>query len=230
MHSVFWTLAKSQRAGFGGARSGITPPWTKAEAEDDSTAAERTDVAGHAYNAFIQESTLDEIAFAGGADPLELRRELMSPYPAATRLIDAIEVASSWKEPLRSGSARGFAFLHSAGTWIAAVVEVAQADGGVRIGKVVCTADPGFVRDERSYCADLAAAIRSSLAASVGPETSLAGHEPEIVVELLRGSAHAGRLGKPVVPPVNAALANAVFALTGRRVRSMPVGDEIPFV
>ena len=85
MHSVFWTLAKSQRAGFGGARSGGTPPWTTAEPGNDSTVAARADIAGHAYNAFIQESTLDEIAFAGGADPLELRRKLMSPYPAAIR-------------------------------------------------------------------------------------------------------------------------------------------------
>jgi isoquinoline 1-oxidoreductase beta subunit len=205
-------------------------PWENEAATDARPQIVREGAGDYSHNAFIQESTLDEIAFIGGADPLELRRRLMSPYPAATRLIDAIDAMSDWRTPLPEGKARGFAFALSFGTWIAAVVHISKEEAGLRIEKVFSAADPGFVRDERCFRAEMISAIRAGLAVAIGAENAIARHEPEIEVDLLRCSTHLGGTGKLVVPPVTPALANAVFALTGKRLRSMPLSDEVAFI
>jgi isoquinoline 1-oxidoreductase beta subunit len=230
MHSVFWTLAKSHHQMPAGQRRGNALPWESETATDPRPQTSREGAVDYSHNAFIQESTLDEIAFIGGADPLELRRRLMSPYPAATRLIDAIEAMSDWQAPLPKGKARGFAFALSFGTWIAVVVQISEAEAGLRIEKVFCAADPGFVRDERCFRAEMASGIRAGLSVAIGPDSTIARHEPEVEVDLLRCSTHLGGNGKLIVPPVIPALANAVFALTGKRLRSMPLGDEVAFI
>jgi isoquinoline 1-oxidoreductase beta subunit len=227
MHSVFWTLAKSHHHMPPGQRRGNALPW---ENEDTADIVPQTADAGatdYSYNAFIQESTLDEIAFIGGADPMELRRRLMSPYPTAIKLIDRIELMSDWKASLPEGKARGFAFAFSSGTWIAQVIQLAQTAGGLEVEKVFCVADAGFVRDERMLGAEVVASIRSGLATAIG--TDAGPQDPPIDVELLRNSTNIGGTGKLAAPLVASALANAVFALTGKRVRSVPLGDEVVF-
>jgi isoquinoline 1-oxidoreductase beta subunit len=230
MHSVFWTLAKSHNRMPSGQRRANALPWENDVATDMRPEAGQDGTADYSYNAFIQESTLDEIAFIGGADPLELRRKLMSPYPVATRLIDAVDSMSGWQAALPDGKARGFAFALSFGTWLATVVQVSEEAAGLRIEKVFCAADPGFVRDERSFRAELTSAIRSGLSAAIGFDGAAAYREPEIELDLLRNSTHLGSNGKLIVPPVASALANAVFALTGKRLRSVPLSDEVNFV
>jgi isoquinoline 1-oxidoreductase beta subunit len=229
MHSVFWTLAKSHHRMPSGQRYGNAQPWEDDLSTDMGSQATRDGGADYSHNAFIQESTLDEIAFIGGADPLELRRKLMSPYPVAIRLIDAVGSMSGWQAPLPKGRARGFAFALSFGTWIAAIVQISAGGSGLHVEKVFCAADPGFVRDERSFRAELIAATRAGLSAAVGPDSAVAGREAKIEIDLLRNSTHMGGNGKLVVPPIMPALANAVFALTGKRVRNMPLGDEVAF-
>jgi isoquinoline 1-oxidoreductase beta subunit len=230
MHSVFWTLAKSHHRLPAGQRRGNALSWESDVTANMAPQAVEEGAAGYSYNAFVQESTLDEIAFIGGVDPLELRRKLMSPYPAAIRLIDAVESMSDWQTPLPGGKARGFAFALSFGTWIAAIVEISGKEAGIRIEKAFCAADSGFVRDERSFRAHLTSAVRAGLSHATGADGSPARHEPEIEVDLLRGATHPGGSAKLIVPPVVPALANAVFALTGKRLRSVPLSDEVAFV
>jgi isoquinoline 1-oxidoreductase beta subunit len=227
MHSVFWTLAKSnyrQPTVHGTGSIWIEHP------ETDISPSLNEDITDYSYNAFMQESTLDEIAVAGGTDQLDLRRRLMAPHPIAIRLIDAVEDLSNWAIRLPAGQARGFAFAFSSGTWIANVVEVSQAESGVRIDKVFCVADPGFVRDERTFRAQMTSGMISALAAAIGVDGASARQQPQIEVELQSSTRHMSGTGERVVPPIMPALANAVFALTGKRVRSMPLGDEVTFI
>jgi isoquinoline 1-oxidoreductase beta subunit len=202
---------------------------------------------GCSYNAFMHESFIDEIALAGKTDPLALRRTLMAPYPVATAVLDKVAEMSNWNTPLPKGRARGLAFTLSFGTWVAEVVEISQQEAGIQIDKVYCAADPGLVLDERNYKAQmmsgvifgLSAAIQQKITFAEGivEQTNYADHDPlrmhqapVVEIALLDNSTHMGGAGEPGTPPVMPALANAVFALTGKRVRRMPLADEITFV
>ncbi len=230
MHSVFWTLAKSnsRAAALQGADS--VSAWGKGRSTDIVSPGVADGAADHLHNAFIQESTLDEIAFMGGADPLDLRRKLMAPYPVALRLIDMVELISDWKIPLPKGKARGFSFSLASGIWLAEVVQVAQQPTGIRIEKVFCAVDPGFVTDERRFRERMESDILKGLSNAIGGETTVAGTNPEIEIEVLGNSRHRAVPGMSTAPVAMSALANAVFALTARRIRSMPLGDEVTFV
>ena len=202
---------------------------------------------GCSYNAFMHESFMDEIAASGKTDPLALRRKLMKPYPVALALIDKVAEMSDWDTPLPKGKARGFAFTLAFGTWVAEVVQLSQEEAGIRIEKVFCAADAGVVLDERNFKAQMMSGIIFGLSAAVGQKITFADgvveqmnfsdHDglrmyqaPEIDIELLGNSPHMGGAGEPATPPVMPALANAVFALTGKRVRRMPLGDEVTFI
>lgn len=202
---------------------------------------------GCSFNAFMHESFIDEIAVAGETDPLALRRTLMAPYPVAIALLDKVADMSGWGSPLPSGKARGLAFTLSFGTWVAEVVEVSDQDGSIRIDKVYCAADPGLVLDERNYKAQMMSGIMFGLSAAVQQKISFKdgavveqnfgefeplrmAQTPEIEIALLSNSTHMGGAGEPGTPPVMAALANAIFALNGRRIRRMPFNAEVTFV
>jgi isoquinoline 1-oxidoreductase beta subunit len=202
---------------------------------------------GCSYNAFMHESFIDEVAIAGKTDPLALRRKLMAPYPIATALLDAVAKMSGWKTPLPKGKARGLAFTLSFGTWVAQVVQVSQEESGIRIEKVFCAADAGLVLDDRNFRAQMMSGIIYGLSAATGQKITFADgvveqqnfsdHDgmrmyqcPEIEVVLLGNSKHMGGAGEPATPPVMPALANAIFALTGKRVRRMPLFEEVTFV
>jgi len=229
MHSVFWTLAKTN---YGATVPSPEDPaaWAEEQASDIVPSRLHDDMQDLSYNAFIQESTLDEIAHAGGTDPLDLRRRLMSPYPVATKLIDAVARMSNWQAAPDDGKARGFAFAFSHGSWVAEVVEVSQHEAGIRIDAVYCAADAGPVADEAALGAVIATDIRRALRDATGPEADLRTSTPQIHVKLLCNSLRPGLAGAPAAQPVTPALANAVFALTGRRVRRTPLGDEIVFL
>jgi isoquinoline 1-oxidoreductase beta subunit len=202
---------------------------------------------GCSFNAFMHESFIDEIAVAGKTDPLALRKALMAPYPVATALLDKVAAMSKWDTPLPKGRARGLAFTLSFGTWVAQVVEISDQNGSIKIDKVYCAADAGLVLDERNYKAQMMSGIIFGLSAAMQQQITFADgvveqqnfgdHEPirmpqapEIEIELLSNSTHMGGAGEPGTPPVMAALANAVFALSGKRIRRMPLSTEVTFV
>lgn len=229
MHSVFWTLAKTDyRAAVQSTHESTA--WAEEQATDIVPTRLHDDMQDLSYNAFIQESTLDEIAYAGGADPLELRRRLMSPYPVATRLIDAVAEMSGWQDALPPGKARGFAFAFSHGSWVAEVIEISERDKGIRIDAVHCAVDAGPVADEGARRAVMEADIRRALREATGREIRARANAPSINVKLFRSAVRPGLGGAPTAQPVMPALANAVFALTGKRIRRTPLGDEITFL
>ncbi|MBD9374755.1 xanthine dehydrogenase family protein molybdopterin-binding subunit [Rhizobium sp. ARZ01] len=202
---------------------------------------------GNSFNGFFHEGFMDEIAVAGKLDPLELRRRLMADYPTAVNVIDKVGTMSRWGETLPAGKAKGFAFTLSFGTWVAEVVQVADVGGKIRIEKVWCAADPGQVIDPSIFKAQMMSGIVYGLSSAVGEEITFADgaaqqsnfHDygpmrmdqcPEIEVGLLETAHRMGGAGEPGTPPSIPALANAVYALTGKRIRSMPLSKEAEFV
>lgn len=202
---------------------------------------------GNSFNGFFHEGFMDEIAVAGKLDPLELRRRLMTDYPTAVNVIDKVGTMSRWGETLPAGKAKGFAFTLSFGTWVAEVVQVADVGGKIRIEKVWCAADPGQVIDPAIFKAQMMSGIVYGLSSAIGEEITFADgaaqqsnfHDygpmrmyqcPEIEVGLLETAHRMGGAGEPGTPPSIPALANAVYALTGKRIRSMPLSKEAEFV
>lgn len=202
---------------------------------------------GFSYNTFMHESFVDEIAHVGGTDPLELRRKLMRDYPVALAVLETVASMSGWGTAPEPGKARGLAFALSFGSWVAQVVEIAEASGGIRIERVWCAADPGIVLDPVNFRAQMMSGIVFGLSAAVGQQITFADgmveqsnfHDydalrinqcPLIEVELLENAPRLGGAGEPGTPPSMPALGNAIFALTGKRLRRLPFSEEVTFV
>lgn len=201
---------------------------------------------GYSINTVMQECFLDEVAAKGGIDALEMRRRLLSHDPAALGVLETVAKSAGWGEPLPKGRARGMAYALSFGTHVAEVVEVAETEAGIRIDKVWCAADPGTVLDPGIFEAQMMSGIVYGLSAAVGQEITLAdgvveqqnfgdyaplrmNQTPAIEIQILQNSPFMGGAGEPGTPPVMAALVNAVSALTGNRIRELPLGKSVSF-
>ena len=200
---------------------------------------------GNSYNGFFHECFLDEIAAKSGLDPMEMRLKLMEPWPVAVGVMRKVAQMSGWGTDAPD-RAKGCAFTLSFGTWTAQVVEVEKTDDGVRITNVWCAADPGRVLDPAIFKAQLQSGIVFGLSSAVDEAITFADgrveqenydtfdalrmdRTPAIHVELLENADHMGGAGEPGTPPAIPALANAIFALTGKRVRELPISNEVEF-
>ncbi|MEO0811921.1 MAG: molybdopterin cofactor-binding domain-containing protein, partial [Myxococcota bacterium] len=203
---------------------------------------------GSNNNGFFHESFLDELIGKAGADPLEERLRLCSDEPSR-KVLEALGELSSWKGPkLGPNQGRGLAFVHSHGVPCAEVIDVEVADSGaVRILKVYAVADVGRVLDPVNADAQMTGGIIYGLGHAMNCEltyenyasqqTNYHAHEamrlyqtPEIVTRILENQSKVRGLGEPTLPPAAPALANAIFAATGKRIREMPLNKFISFV
>jgi isoquinoline 1-oxidoreductase beta subunit len=201
---------------------------------------------GNSYNGFFHESFLDEVAVAGKLDPVEMRRKLMAEYPAAVAVIDKVADMSKWGEALPAGKARGVAFTLSFGSWVAEIVQVADTPAGIRIEKVWIAADVGTALDPGIIEAQLISGAIFGLSAAMMQEVTFAdgmveqsnfhdfdamrmNQAPEFEVAILENFHKMGGVGEIGTPPAAPALANAIFALTGKRIRSLPLNKEVAF-
>ncbi|WP_187968626.1 xanthine dehydrogenase family protein molybdopterin-binding subunit [Aquibium microcysteis] len=201
---------------------------------------------GNSFNGFFHECFMDEIAVRGGLDPVELRRRLMKDFPAAIAVVDKAAAMSAWGAPLPEGTAKGFAFTLSFGSWVAEVVQVSQTGAGLRIDKVWIAADVGTALDPGIIEAQLVSGAVYGLSAAMGQEITFADgmveqsnfhdhdamrmHQcPDFEVAILENFHRMGGVGEIGTPPALPALANAVFALTGKRIRSLPLSKEVAF-
>ncbi|BCH29537.1 aldehyde dehydrogenase [Mesorhizobium sp. L-8-10] len=201
---------------------------------------------GNSYNGFFHESFMDEIAASGKIDPVEMRRKLMADYPAAVKVVDKVAEMSKWGEALPAGKARGFAFTLSFGSWVGEIVQVADTPEGIRIEKVWIAADVGTAIDPGIIEAQLTSGAVFGLSAAVGQEITFADgmveqsnfHDfdamrifqcPTFEVAILENYHRMGGVGEVGTPPAAPALANAVFALTGKRIRRLPLNKEVGF-
>ncbi len=202
---------------------------------------------GHSYNAYYMESFLDEVAEKAGKDPLEMRLALLKEHPAAIGVLEKVAEMSDWKAPARAGRGKGLAFHLSFGAWTAEVIEVSLLDGEVKIENVWCAVDVGTALDPSIVKAQLQSGIIYGLSAALGQEITFADGQaeqtnfdtydamrmsqcPNIEVEVLENAKHLGGAGEPGTPPAIPALANAIHAATGKRLRQMPLSKDIDFV
>ncbi len=201
---------------------------------------------GNSINGYFHECFLDEIAHQGGIDPVEMRLKLMAQWPTAVGVVEKVAEMAGWGATLPAGRARGFAFTASFGSWVAEIVEISQSDSGIRLQKVWIAADVGTALDPRNIEAQLVSGAIFGLSAAMNQEITFAGgaveqsnfHDfdamrisqcPQFEVAVLENAPRMGGVGEIGTPPAAPALANAVFALTGKRIRRLPLSREVAF-
>ena len=196
---------------------------------------------GHTHTGFVNESFLDEVAHAGGKDPYELRRQLLQNEPRHLAVLELAAEKGDWGKPLPQGRARGIAVRKSFESDVAEVAEVSlDDDGEVRVHRVVCAVDCGITVNPWNVVAQMESAIVYGLTAALYSELTVKKgrvqqsnfHDypvlrmdrmPKIEVHLVKSTEKPTGVGEPGVPPLAAAVANALFALTGKRVRKLPI-------
>ncbi len=195
-------------------------------------------------NTFAIESFMDELAVKTGKDPAQFRLEHIQKDDRGDRLssvIKAVVEKSNYKDAVVKERAMGFAASTDASTPCAQVVEVSITDEEIKVHKVFCAMDPGLVVNPDQVRAQCEGAIIMGMSAALfekmevekgeltptiyGPyQMALMKHAPkEIDITLLQGSETPGAVGEPPLGPIGAAIANAVFRLTGKRLREMPL-------
>jgi isoquinoline 1-oxidoreductase beta subunit len=199
---------------------------------------------GHSHSAFVMESLVDELAAAAGQDPLAYRRTLLKGH---TRHLSALNLAAEkaeWDKPLAAGVFRGIALHESFGSFVAQVAEVSVTDGAVKVHRVVCAIDCGLAVNPDSLKAQMASAISFGLGAAMHSEITFKDGQveqsnfndyqvmrlnemPLVEVYIVPSTEKMGGAGEPGLPPIAPAVTNAIFAATGKRLRSLPIAKQL---
>jgi isoquinoline 1-oxidoreductase beta subunit len=197
---------------------------------------------GHSHTGFVVETMIDEAAKAAGKDPVEYRRAMLGKHPRVLTVLDLAASKAGWGTALPAGRARGIAVVESFGSVCAQVAEVSIEGGAPRVHRVVAAFDCGLVVNPLTVEAQLQSAIAFGLSAALhGKITFKDGrveqsnfHDypvlrmsemPKVEVHLVPGGEKPTGVGEPGTPPIAPAVANALFALTGKPVRALPLGD-----
>jgi isoquinoline 1-oxidoreductase beta subunit len=195
---------------------------------------------GHSHNAFFSESFVDELAAETKQDPLEFRRALLKDAPRYLAVLNLAAEKAQWSSKLPAGRARGIALHESFGTIVAEVAEVSMKDGKPRVHRVVCAVDCGTVVNPATVAQQMESAVIFGLTAAlygkidiqdgVVQQTSFPSYPmvqlpeaPVVETWLVPSTRAPGGVGEPGVPPIAPAVANALFALTGKRQRALPL-------
>jgi isoquinoline 1-oxidoreductase subunit beta len=191
---------------------------------------------GHSHTAFVMESFLDELAHQAGKDPYQYRRLLLDKHPRTLKALETAAKKSGWGKPLPAGRGRGIAVHESFGSFIAQVAEVSLDNkGSIRVHRVVCAIDCGRIVNPDTIKAQMESAITFGLSAALyGAITLKDGrveqgnfHDYQLVrmPAVPRVEVHIVE-SEPGVPPTAPAVANALFAACGVRLRSLPMTPE----
>ncbi len=200
---------------------------------------------GHSQNAFFIESFIDEMAAAAKADPLQFRLALLSKKPRHRAVLEAAAAKAGWGQPLPDGVKRGIAVAESFGSYVAQVAEVSVSpDGTPKVHRVVAAVDCGMTVNpltiarqiEGAICFGLSAALYGKITLKDGRVEQGNFHDypvlrlsemPKVEVHILPSTAAPGGIGEPGTPPIAPAVTNALFALTGVRLRSLPIDSGL---
>jgi isoquinoline 1-oxidoreductase beta subunit len=198
-------------------------------------------VVGSSHTTFAVETFIDEIAHEAGQDPLEFRRKLLGGKPRLKRVLELAAEKAGWSAgPLPKGRGRGIAVAEAFNTFVAQVAEVSVDDGGrIRVDRVVCAVDCGTPINPDIIAAQMEGGVGFGLSAALyGAITLKEGRVeqsnfnsyrvlrmnemPNVEVHIVPSTEAPTGVGEPGVAPVGPAVANAIFAATGRRVRVFP--------
>jgi isoquinoline 1-oxidoreductase subunit beta len=197
----------------------------------------------YTQNAFYKECFIDEMAHAAGADPYRYRRRLLANSPKNLAVLDAAASKAGWDSPPPQGVFRGIAVNEACGSYCAQVVEASVVKGEVRLHRVVAAIDPGHVVNPLSVEMQVQGAIVYALTAALYGEITIKdgaaeqsnfdsyemlrmADAPRVETVIVPSGGFWGGVGEPPVPPLAPALCNAIFAATGKRVRSLPLKNH----
>ena len=196
---------------------------------------------GSSINGYVTECFLDELARAGGKDPVELRRRLLTDHPRHRRVLDLAAEKAGWGTPLPGARARGVAVHESFGSIVAQVAEVSLGEGGVpRVHRVVCAVDCGQYVNPDTVVAQMESGIVYGLSAALYGEITIdqgrpmqdnfdsyrvlrIDQMPVVETHIVAEGDPMGGIGEPGTPPIAPALCNALLVLTGKPVRRLPI-------
>jgi isoquinoline 1-oxidoreductase beta subunit len=210
--------------------------WRKADAGIPTTFWRAV---GYTQNTFFAESFIDELAAAGGKDPVELRRRLLAKSPRLLGVLNEVAAKANWgKAP--AGHFQGVAVVNNIGSYTAQVAEVSVTGGKLKIHRVVCAVDcghvvnPAIIRQqiESGIVYGLSAALKGAITIDKGAVVQgnfdtynvvRIDEMPVIEVHIVETDNNPGGIGEASVPPIAPAVTNAIFAATGKRVRKLPI-------
>ncbi len=196
---------------------------------------------GHSHTAFVVESFMDELAHAAGKDPYEFRRNLLADQPRHRAVLELAAQKAGWGTALPNGHGRGIALHKSFSSFVAQVAEVSVSSSGEpHVHRVVCAIDCGRVVNPNTVEAQVQSGIVYGLSAALyGAITLKDGRvqqsnfnnykvlamnkTPKVEVHIVSSQEEPTGVGEPATPPIAAAVANAIFALTGKRIRRLPI-------
>jgi isoquinoline 1-oxidoreductase beta subunit len=180
------------------------------------------------------------MAAAAGKDPFEFRRALLEKAPRHKRVLELAAEKAGWGTALPSGRARGIAVAESFGSFVAEVAEVSMENGVPRVHRVVAAIDCGPIVNPDIIAAQVEGAIVYGLSAALYGEVTIEGGRavqgnfdtykilrinemPVVEVHIVPSTEAQGGVGEPGTPPIAPAVVNALFALTGNRIRTLPL-------
>jgi len=196
----------------------------------------------HSLNCFVVESFMDELAHVAGKDPFEFRRALLEKQPRAKRVLEEVASRAGWGKA-EPGHHQGIAVMEGYGTYIAQVADVSVSAGKLKVHRITCVVDCGQMVNPKIVESQISSAMVYGLSAALYGEITLVGgkvHQtnfdnyrvvrlndaPELDVQLIDSSEAPGGVGEPGVAPVAPAIANAIFAATGQRIRALPFAAQ----
>ena len=195
---------------------------------------------GSTHTAFSTEVMINELAIAARQDPVAFRRKLLKDHPRHRAVLDLAAQKAGWGKTLPKGRWRGVAVHESFNSYVAEVVEISLADGKPKVERVVCAVDCGVAVNPDMVRAQMESGIIFGLSAALYGEITLQNGQvvqsnyhdyqivrlpetPKIEVHIVPNQAKPTGVGEPGVPPIAPAVANAVFAATGKPVRRLPI-------
>jgi isoquinoline 1-oxidoreductase subunit beta len=198
---------------------------------------------GYSHNTFFTESFLDELAAAGKQDPVQFRRKLLAKAPRMLGVLDLAAEKAGWGKPLPAGRHRGIAVVDNLGSFNAQVAEISIDKGKVRVHRVVCAVDCGYVVNpaivkqqiESGIVYGLSALLRGEITIDRGrvQQTNFNNYEPLRIDEMplietyiVPSTNSPGGIGEASTPTIAPAVTNAIFSATGKRIRRLPIKPE----
>ena len=195
---------------------------------------------GHSHNAFFSESFIDELATATQQNPLAFRLGLLKEAPRHAAVLQKAADLAGWGKALPTGHAQGLALHESFGSIVAQVAEVSLEQGQIRVHRVVCAIDCGTVVNPATVAQQMESSVVYGLSAALFGKIDIVGgvvqqsnfpnypmvtlaQAPVVQTHIMTSTRAPGGVGEPAVPPIAPAVANALFVLTNKRQRALPL-------